>query len=60
MEAAQVLDIRTRLVDTATQVLELSRMVEQLEVYPFQASDLEDMYKRMLDIFCEIKLEQAG
>jgi len=60
MDARTVLDIHKHLVDTAQQVLDCGDMVKRTEVYPDQALELERMYKRMMEILMEIKLEQAG
>ena len=59
MHARDVLDIRQRLVDNAISLQECAEMVKRLEVYPDEVRELERIYQRLMDVFTEIKWEQA-
>lgn len=59
MEARQILDIRSRLVSTANAVRDISELAKQTEVYDAEADELRQIYSRMMEMFCDFKLEQA-
>lgn len=60
MESVQIFELRTQLLNAAGHVNGASRLMTETDVYPEQIEALDDLFKRIMEVYFAIRLEQAG